>query len=242
MTRRERLERKLEKREEWAESRDAKSDAAYERVHAIGDGIPMGQPILVGHHSERRARRDVERMQRGMTASVEHAKAAEDHRSKAAGLRGQLATSVFSDDEDAIERLREQVAEMEAERDRVKAYNASCRRGQRDLSLLDERQRENVASLARVAAWQLGKNGALPAYSLSNLGARIRDKQKRIEQITRERAMAEAGERGRGRVMLARYGGECADCGGRIERGDPMVWFRTTKEAVHATCPAKEES
>lgn len=33
-----------------------------DRSRAIGEHIPMGQPILVGHHSERRHRRDVARM------------------------------------------------------------------------------------------------------------------------------------------------------------------------------------
>ncbi|WP_132290495.1 DUF3560 domain-containing protein [Kribbella sp. VKM Ac-2568] len=32
----------------------------------ISDHIPLGQPILVGHHSERRHRRDIERMDRLM--------------------------------------------------------------------------------------------------------------------------------------------------------------------------------
>lgn len=53
MTRRERLERRAERRREWAESRDRKSAAAFESARKLTDGIPLGQPILVGHHSEK---------------------------------------------------------------------------------------------------------------------------------------------------------------------------------------------
>ena len=56
MTRRERLERKVEKREEWADKARVRSEASFAAASAISDRIPLGQPILVGHHSERRAR------------------------------------------------------------------------------------------------------------------------------------------------------------------------------------------
>jgi len=39
-------------------------------VSAIADNIPFGQPILVGHHSERRARRDAEKIENGMRKAV----------------------------------------------------------------------------------------------------------------------------------------------------------------------------
>lgn len=45
-------------------------DAANDRAEAISDRIPFGQPILVGHHSERRARRDAERIHRSMDQAV----------------------------------------------------------------------------------------------------------------------------------------------------------------------------
>ena len=53
MTKRERLERKLQKRRQWAAAR---RDAATQRFAAADAAvvhIPLGQPILVGHHSEK---------------------------------------------------------------------------------------------------------------------------------------------------------------------------------------------
>ena len=46
--------------------RAADAEQARKSVSAIADGIPLGQPILVGHHSERHARRDAEKIESGM--------------------------------------------------------------------------------------------------------------------------------------------------------------------------------
>ncbi|HMJ04529.1 MAG TPA: DUF3560 domain-containing protein [Conexibacter sp.] len=75
--RRERLEGRGERLGERAERWGGVADAAFGRAHEIADGIPMGQPILVGHHSERRARRDRERIDAGMRAGSAAAETAE---------------------------------------------------------------------------------------------------------------------------------------------------------------------
>ena len=46
MTKRERLERKLERRKEWADKSAAKCSAEFEAAHKITENIPFGQPIL----------------------------------------------------------------------------------------------------------------------------------------------------------------------------------------------------
>jgi hypothetical protein len=56
--------------EAYSERRSDEAERAQKAVAAIVEHIPLGQPILVGHHSERRARRDVERIDGGMRKSV----------------------------------------------------------------------------------------------------------------------------------------------------------------------------
>lgn len=46
------------------------AEAAENYVHRIADGIPMGRPILVGHHSERHARADAKRIDNGMRRAI----------------------------------------------------------------------------------------------------------------------------------------------------------------------------
>ena len=66
----ERAEERAERFEEYSEKRADEADRAREAVGAIADNIPLGQPILVGHHSERRARRDAEKIESGMRRAV----------------------------------------------------------------------------------------------------------------------------------------------------------------------------
>ena len=51
-------------------NRAADAEHARKAVSAIADGIPLGQPILVGHHSERHARRDADKIENGMRRAV----------------------------------------------------------------------------------------------------------------------------------------------------------------------------
>lgn len=74
-----RLARKAKNYGEWAESREKKAEAAFKKEHAILNMIPLGQPILVGHHSERRHRRDLDRADNLMRKGIEHADMAKKH-------------------------------------------------------------------------------------------------------------------------------------------------------------------
>lgn len=65
-----RAEARAERFEDYAERRQADASAAHAAVRELADGIPLGQPILVGHHSEKRARKDAERIQSGMRKAV----------------------------------------------------------------------------------------------------------------------------------------------------------------------------
>lgn len=70
---------------DYAEKRAADADHAHRAVEAITEGIPLGQPILVGHHSERRARKDQERIEAGMRRAVRMWETSGYWKSRAAG-------------------------------------------------------------------------------------------------------------------------------------------------------------
>jgi hypothetical protein len=74
-----------------AQKAGKRAQAEQEKVHAIADMIPFGQPILVGHHSERRARRDAERIDNGMRRSVEETKKAQYWEERADGAARRAA-------------------------------------------------------------------------------------------------------------------------------------------------------
>lgn len=65
-----RAEQRAERFEDYGAARMDDAESARKGVAAIADGIPLGQPILVGHHSERYARKDAERIENGMRRAV----------------------------------------------------------------------------------------------------------------------------------------------------------------------------
>ncbi|WP_406054727.1 DUF3560 domain-containing protein [Kribbella sp. NBC_00889] len=65
------------------------ADASWDASRQVADGIPLGQPILVGHHSEPRHRRDLERIQSLAGKSVEQTRAAEADERRADVLSGE---------------------------------------------------------------------------------------------------------------------------------------------------------
>jgi len=83
----EKAERKAERREAWAESAEKKSAQYNEESRRMMSVIPMGQPILIGHHSEKRDRRYRERAWNKMGKAVEESDKAQYHREKAQNLR-----------------------------------------------------------------------------------------------------------------------------------------------------------
>ena len=82
----ERKEAKIERYEGYSENAEDRAKASYDRTHAISSMIPMGQPVLVNHHSEGRHRRDLKRIDNGMRKSIEDSKKAEHYDWKAKSL------------------------------------------------------------------------------------------------------------------------------------------------------------
>jgi len=80
-----RAEERSERFDGYQESRAADAERAHKAVAAIADNIPLGQPILVGHHSERHARRDAKRIENGMRKAVKMWKTSEYWARRAAG-------------------------------------------------------------------------------------------------------------------------------------------------------------
>jgi len=65
-----RAEERAERFEEYSDKREKEAYQASESVKQLTDNIPIGQPILIGHHSEKRARKDAKRIENGMRKAV----------------------------------------------------------------------------------------------------------------------------------------------------------------------------
>lgn len=162
-----------------AEAKHSESAAAYAGVRRISDGIPMGQPVLVGHHSERHARRDIEKMDRGMRKSVEAQKAAESYIGRAHAAETNEAIS--SDDPSALDKLRAKLKRLEETRVKMLAANKAVRSKTPEASLLALGFSEGRVKdlLTKDFAGRIG----FADYEIKNSGAEVRRLQKRIAQL-----------------------------------------------------------
>ena len=143
--------------EERAGRKQSAADAAHTRAQRIASAIPLGQPILVGHHSERRHRRDLARIDAGYRQAFELGDAARDlaRRADANEAHRERAASAGVTSR-RIDRLRTELRKM----DRVlagavvgehcwTAENLAEYRRRRDLVAGDVAR--NEATLAEVA-------------------------------------------------------------------------------------------
>lgn len=116
---------RIERMRARAERVRAEGEARLATADRIASAIPMGQPILVGHHSERRHRRDIARIDANMSKGVAALDAARDLERRA--NRAETSTAISSDDPEAIVKLRAQLAEVEADADHFAASVKAAR-------------------------------------------------------------------------------------------------------------------
>lgn len=208
MTRRERLQARMERREEWGEKARAKSAAHFKAADKATEGIPFGQPILVGHHSEKRHRAALDRQDSAMRNGIERADMAKEHTYKAAGIADALERSVFSDDPDAIDQLEKRIEELEAKRAHMVLVNKLYRKGDvnglRALGLDLDKLRAQVAAVGMSFV-----KAPFEGYQLSNLGNRIRADRERIKLIEK-RAAATARAEQAGGMIIERFQESCS--------------------------------
>lgn len=75
--------RRAERRREWSVSANKKSHEYFEKSNKDRDFLSLGEPIKVGHHSERRHRKAIADAWRNMGKSVEFSDKATEHEREA---------------------------------------------------------------------------------------------------------------------------------------------------------------
>jgi hypothetical protein len=110
----------------------------------MASAIPFGQPILVGHHSEKWDRNYRRRIHNNYDKGFQELDKADYYRQKAEAVDNNNAIS--SDDPDAIKKLKAKLEKLEGQRTKIKEINKQARREGKDQH---------------------------PAYMLRNLGSNI---------------------------------------------------------------------
>lgn len=179
----ERLQKRIERLEKFAEGKD---------LSLFGEsksGIPLGQPILVGHHSERRHRRHLERInnlvRKGYDASA-----------KAKRLRERLHsiesnTQIQVDNPDAKDLLTAKLKKLETLAEQYRDINKAIRAAKGDVNKLAKWVENKIKPEKKTALeWAkellepdfCGRIG-VPDYRMSNNNAEIRRLKQRLAEL-----------------------------------------------------------
>lgn len=179
MSNRDDRKNRAEARAQRARDTETAADAAWQ-AQAI-HRIPLGQPILVGHHSQRRHERDIERGHAALGKAVEATKA----RQAAETYAANSGYAIYVSDDDAVTALRDKLAAADAEHTAYLTHNKAARAG-RSCPVTDC---GGCRMLGRV-----GKSGPLPGYVLANSRHRIASVKQQLAAAEAHAAAAEAAE------------------------------------------------
>lgn len=180
--------RQEEKRQRYldrAGKSEAEAGRRFNASHDRASMIPLGQPILVGHHSEKRHRRDLDRINNDMRKGIEASDKAKHYEQKAASVG---TGGISSDDPEAVVKLKTKVEKLEQVQATMKAINKIIKSKKLDDAAKVEAI-TNAGLTTEARASELlkpdfcGRIG-FASYQLTNNNANIRRIKQRIEALT----------------------------------------------------------
>lgn len=188
MNRKERQEARAERYREYADNAARRASEAFNASSAAVDGIPLGQPILVGHHSEKAHRRALERSNNAMMRSVRESEKAAYYRQKAEAVESN--DNIYIGDDDAVERLKEKIAKLVALQEQMKATNKIIRSKKSNIEKVDALV---YIGISRHRAYDMvGSQLMFPSYMLTNNNAKINAAK---QQLAKAEALASKEDR-----------------------------------------------
>lgn len=177
----ERKEKKINYYKSKAEQKKKQAQDRFDKANEITRFIPPGQPILVGHHSEKKHRRAIAKIDVNMTKANSALRTAEYYEKKAKTIEENKAIS--SDDPEAIKKMKKKIAGLEEIKELMKAANKIWKRNK---TLEGWELPEKNKHLLKEASWNIKESWEkkpFPPFSIKNLGANINRCKKRLKEL-----------------------------------------------------------
>ncbi len=152
--------------------------------------IPLGQPILIGHHSEKRDRTYRQKIKNTYSKAIEASDKAAYYADKASTIENNKA--IFSDDPNAIEKLDEKIDELVKLQEFMKVANKLIRKQDKEGFLKLEGTTEQQ--------WQIlnqkdcFENLGYAPFELTNNNANIRRLKLRREELKSKESLVTVSE------------------------------------------------
>lgn len=191
-----RLEARIERLQKSADKETGEYERRYNTAHTMASHIPFGQPILVGHHSEKRDRNYRAKIENNFRKAFEHLdRAAAKQRRVTAAMDNR---AIASDDPLAIPKLRARIERAE----NVQAFMKEVNKTVRANAKLPEAEQVSalvVMGIHEVRAAEMVKGDFLkrkgfPDYRLTNNSGNIRRMKERLAGLEKQQARAKAVE------------------------------------------------
>ena len=176
----ERKEQKIDTYNNLARKSSIIATQEIQRANDIGSVIPLGQPILIGHHSEKRHRSDLRKIDNAYRRSNEASEKSAYYENKADIAENNNAIS--GDDTEAANRYKEKLQKLEAEQERMKAINKAWKQGNVSLHLLGLTDIEIEKMKCKMPSYE---KKPFPTWELSNNSAEIRRVKQKLEELSK---------------------------------------------------------
>lgn len=183
-----RIQRLRERAEKTKEKGQAMVDSGFDRLRSI----PFGQPILIGHHSEKRDRNFRDKANNSIRRGFEEIDKANHYENKAKAAENN--TAIFTDDPEAIQKLKVKIDELENQSKTMKDTNAAYRWyvNKGDPAKLTALGISDPEALRKkVEAGYSWEKAPFARFQLSNLRQNITRYKKRLELLEKRAARAE---------------------------------------------------
>ncbi|HFT6957220.1 TPA: DUF3560 domain-containing protein [Proteus mirabilis] len=179
--------RRKERYQALADNAVMKSNAIYSQARNMADMIPFGQPILLGHHSEKRDRNFRGKITRTFEKSFEQSNKAEyyERKAKSVGKAG-----ISSDDPDAILKLEKKLSGLKKSQETMKLVNKIVRKktishDEKLLKIMELGLKKETANELLTGDF-MGRLG-FASYALQNNNAEINRIEKRINSLSKHK-------------------------------------------------------
>jgi hypothetical protein len=188
---------KKQRLEDRAAAASREAQATYSKARKLGEMIPFGQPILVGHHSEGRDRNYRAKIHNtyGKAFALHDQAQALARRAESVGTGG-----ISSDDPDAVTKLRRELEGMEAMQNRMKAANKAIKANktpESQVAALVDLGFDDARACGLIKPDYANRIG-FATYQLSNNNANMRRIKGRIEELEKAAQRTDVEREGEG--------------------------------------------
>jgi len=169
----ERKEQKIKSLCDKAAKARNEASSQHKKAETIGSLIPFGQPILVGHHSEKRHRADIRKIETAQRKSVEAGNKADYYENKAKTAADN--SSISGDDPAAVVKYKDKMEQLKAIQKKMKSINAYWRKHKSMLGYpgMTDTEAAKIDEKMKTAYPWVQKSGPYESWQLRNFNAEI---------------------------------------------------------------------